>query len=393
MAGTRRLGLGTRCIHAGQRRDPEGALHTPLYTSSTFGFADTAALLDVVEGRVEGNLYTRFGQNPTIRSLEARLADIEGGETALAFSSGMAAEAAAILSLAGTGDHVVCIGDVYGGTWELLDGHLPRLGVRTTFLLTSEAHHLAEVLEQPTRLVLFETPTNPGLEVLDIAATAAIAHARGVPVMVDNTFASPVNQNPLEHGADLVVHSATKYLGGHSDLTAGVIIGREALLAPIRSWRRNLGQIVAPDVAALLARSITTLVVRVRAHNAGAERVARFLAGHPRVASVRHPSLLEGVDAEVVARQMRGGGGMVTFLVGGGAPGAAAMVDRLRLFAIAPSLGGVESLATQPITTTHHEMAEAERLRRGVVDGMVRLSVGLEDPDDLIADLAAALDA
>ena len=393
MDGTRRLGLGTRCVHAGQRRDAEGALHTPLYNSSTFGFADTAALLDVVEGRVEGNLYTRFGQNPTIRALEARLADIEGGEAALAFSSGMAAVAAAVLSRAGAGDHVVCVGDVYGGTWELLDGHLPRLGVGTTFLLASEAGRLAEVLERPARLVLFETPTNPGLEVLDIAATAAVAHARGVPVMVDNTFASPVNQNPLEHGADLVVHSATKYLGGHSDLTAGALIGPQELIAPIRPWRRNLGQIIAPDVAALLARSIATLVVRVRAHNEGAERVARFLAGHPRVATVRHPSLLDGADAAVVARQMRGGGGMVTFVVGGGAAGAAAVVDRLRLFAIAPSLGGVESLATQPITTTHHEMAAAERLRRGIVDGMVRLSVGLEDPDDLIADLAAALDA
>ncbi len=393
MDGTRRFGLGTRCVHAGRRRDPEGALHTPLYTSSTFGFADTAALLDVVEGRVEGNLYTRFGQNPTIRALEARLADIEGGDAALAFSSGMAAVAATVLSRAGAGDHVVCVGDVYGGTWELLDGDLPRLGVSTTFLLASEAGRLAEVLERPTRLVLFETPTNPGLEVLDIAATAAVAHAGGVPVMVDNTFASPVNQNPLEHGADLVVHSATKYLGGHSDLTAGAVVGPEELIAPIRPWRRNLGQIIAPDVAALLTRSIATLVVRVRAHNDGAERVARFLAGHPRVASVRHPSLLDGADAEVVARQMRGGGGMVTFVVDGGAAGAAAVVDRLRLFAIAPSLGGVESLATQPITTTHHEMAEAERARRGIVDGMVRLSVGLEDPDDLIADLAAALDA
>lgn len=393
MDGTRRLGLGTRCVHAGQVRDPEGALHTPLYNHSTFGFASTAALLDVVEGRAEGNLYTRFGQNPTIRALERRLADIEGGESALAFSSGMAAEAAAVLSLAGAGDHVVCIGDVYGGTYELLEADLPRLGIDTTFLLASEAHRLEQALERPTRLVIFETPTNPGLEVLDIAATSAVARARGVPVLVDNTFASPVNQNPLEHGADLVMHSATKYLGGHSDLTAGALVGREELIAPARAWRRSLGQIIAPDVAALLARSIATLAVRVHAHNEGAERVARFLAGHPRVASVRHPLLLEGDDAAVVARQMRGGGGMVTFVFDGDAGATAAMVDRLRLFAIAPSLGGVESLVTQPITTTHHEMPGPERLRRGIVDGMVRLSVGLEDPDDLIADLAAALEA
>lgn len=391
MDEVRRLGVSTRCIHAGQVRDAEGALHTPLYNHSTFGFGSTAELLDVVEGRAEGNLYTRFGQNPTIRSLERRLADIEGGEAALAFSSGMAAEAATLLSLVGTGDHIVCIGDIYGGTYELLENHLPRLGVRTTFLLADEADRVAEVIEPTTRVVYFETPTNPGLEVLDIAAISAVATARGVPVIVDNTFASPVNQSPLDHGADLVVHSATKYLGGHSDLTAGAVVGSETLIAPIGAWRRNLGQIIAPEVASLLARSITTLVVRVRAHNEGGERVARFLADHPRVVSVRHPALLEGADAAIVARQMRGGGGMVSFVFDGDARATAAVIDRLRLFAIAPSLGGVESLVTQPITTTHHEMPPAERERRGIVDGLVRLSIGLEDADDLIADLEGAL--
>jgi cystathionine gamma-synthase/methionine-gamma-lyase len=380
-------------VHAGQARDREGALRVPVYSDSTFGFGSTAALLDVVEGRTEGNLYTRFGQNPTIRALERKLADIEGGESALAFSSGMAAEAATALSLAGAGDHVVCVGDLYGGTYELFAGHLAHLGIHTTFLLADEVDRLADALARPARLVYLETPTNPGLEVLDIAAIAEVAHAHGVPVVVDNTFATPVNQLPLALGADLVVHTATKYLGGHSDLTAGVAIGPEELIAPIRPWRKNLGQIVAPDVASLLSRSIATLVVRMRAHNAGAERVARYLAGHPRVAEVRHPSLLEGEEAAIVARQMRGGGGMVTFVVDADADGTAAVVDRLRLFAIAPSLGGVESLVTQPVTTTHHEMPRAERLRRGIVDGMVRLSVGLEDPEDLIADLAGALDA
>jgi cystathionine gamma-synthase/methionine-gamma-lyase len=295
-----------------------------------------------------------------------------------------------VLSLAGAGDHVVCLGDVYGGTHSLLAGCLPRLGVDTTFLLADETEGLGELLDRrPTRLVIFETPTNPGLEVIDIAAVATVAGARGVPVAVDNTFATPVNQNPLARGASLVVHSATKYLGGHSDLTAGAVIGPAAMVARIGQVRRTMGMIVAPEVASLLSRSIATLVVRVRAHNAGAERVARFLAGHPRVVSVRHPSLLEGVEAEVVARQMRGGGGMVSAVLEGD---AAAVIDRLRLFAIAPSLGGVESLVTQPVTTTHHEMDPAERARRGIVDGMVRLSVGIEDPDDLVADLAAALD-
>ena len=394
MTEARRLGVSTRCIHAGAARDAEGALRTPLYNDSTFGFASTADLLDVVEGRVEGNLYTRFGHNPTIRALERTLADIEGGAAALAFSSGMAAEAATILSLAGAGDHVVCLGDVYGGTYELLARDLPRLGIDTTFVLEHDAESLGALLaERPAALVYFETPTNPGLDIIDIAATAAIAHAHGAPVVVDNTFASPVNQSPLDHGADLVIHSATKYLGGHSDLTAGAVVGPGERIAAIAGWRRNLGQIIAPPVAALLARSIATLVVRVRAHNEGAERVARFLAAHPRVVAARHPSLLTGEPAAIAARQMRGGGGMVSFLYDGDAAATAAMIDRLRLFAIAPSLGGVESLVTQPVTTTHHDMDEAERRRRGIVDGLVRLSVGLEDPEDLIADLEAALGA
>jgi cystathionine gamma-synthase/methionine-gamma-lyase len=384
-------GLSTRCVHAGDVRDAEGALHVPLYNHTTFGFASTADLLDVLEGRRVGNIYTRYGFNPTIRAVEAKLADLEGAEGALAFSSGMAAESAAILGHVQAGDHVVCIGDVYGGTQELLGWNLPRLGVRSAFLMADEADRLAEALEDRTRLVFFETPTNPALAVIDIAAAAEVAHAAGALVIVDNTFASPVNQNPLEHGADLVVHSATKYLGGHSDLTAGAVMGPQELLTPIWNWRKSLGQIIAPDVAFLLARSLRTLVVRVRAQNEGAERVARFLAGHPRVVEARHPALLEGKAAEIAARQMRGGGGMVTFVVDGDATAGAAVVDRLRLIANAVSLGSVESLATQPVASTHHDLTDEERSRRGIGPGMIRISVGLEDPEDLIADLDQAL--
>ena len=347
----------------------------------------------MLEGRRVGNIYTRYGFNTTIRAVEAKLAALEGAEAALAFSSGMAAESATILGHVQAGDHVACIGDVYGGTHELLGWNLPRLGVRTTFLLADEADRLAGALEERTRLVFFETPTNPGLDLIDIAAAAEVARAAGALVVVDNTFASPVNQFPLEHGADLVVHSATKYLGGHSDLTAGAVMGPDELLKPIWNWRKSLGQVVAPDVAFLLARSLRTLAVRVRAQNATAEAVARFLAGHPRVAEARHPALLEGPAAAIAARQMRGGGGMVTFVVDGDADDAAAVVDRLRLIANAVSLGSVESLATQPVASTHHDLGEEERARRGIVGGMVRLSIGLEDPEDLIADLEQALGA
>jgi cystathionine gamma-synthase/methionine-gamma-lyase len=386
-----RAGLSTRCVHAGDFRDPQGAIHPPLYGHSTFAFDSTADLLDVVEGRTEGNLYTRYGLNPTIRSLERKLADLEDAQAALAFGSGMAAEAATFLSHIKTGEHIVCLGDVYGGTFELLGENLPRLGIDTTFLTANEADQLPDVLTDRTRIVFFETPTNPTLYIFDIAAITAQAHGVGALVVVDNTFATPVNQNPLHHGADLVIHSATKYLGGHSDLTAGAVAGPADLLAPIAGWRKNLGQVIAPEIASLLARSIRTLVVRVRAQNTAATAVAEFLADHPRVTKVNYPGLAIGDQAAIIKTQMRGHGGMLSFLVDGDAATTAAVVDRLRVFSIAASLGGAESLVTQPITTTHHGLDPAERARRGIADSMVRLSIGLEDADDLIADLAQAL--
>jgi cystathionine gamma-synthase len=386
-------GLSTLCVHAGEQLDSQGGIHTPLYNHSTFGFPTTRELLDVVEGRVEGNVYTRYGMNPTIRAVERKLAALEGGEAALVFSSGMAAAAATILGHCRSGDHIVCVGDVYGGTYELLESNLPNLDIRTTFLLGSELDRLADVINDRTRVVFFETPTNPNMEIIDIAAVARVAKARGVLTIVDNTFASPVNQSPLHLGADIVVHSATKYLGGHSDLTGGVAIGAKVVIDPLFPWRTNLGQIMAPEVAFLLARSLRTLVVRVRQQNASAGSIANFLNDHPKVKKVNYPGLPEFVGHEVAARQMSGFGGMISFVYEGDADATAAFVDRLRYFTIAVSLGGVESLVTQPITTTHHGLDPIERRRRGIVDGMVRLSCGLEDTEDLIADLKQALEA
>lgn len=386
-----RQGLSTRAVHAGDRLDAQGGIHPPLYNHSTFGFRSTQDVLDVVEGRAVGNLYTRYGLNPTIRAVEAKLADLEGGELAWVCSSGMAAETATFLTYAQAGDHIVCIGDVYGGTFELLDANLPRLGITTTFLLGRELDRLATVMQPTTRLVFFETPTNPSMEILDIAAISAVARAHGALTVVDSTFASPVNQNPLALGADLVVHSTTKYLGGHSDLTGGVVIGPKALVEPIWVWRKNLGQMMAPEVAFLLARSLRSLAVRVRAQNATAQAVAEFLARHPRVVRVNYPGLANFEGHELACRQMRAFGGILSFIYDGDADHTAAVVDRLKLFTIAPSLGGVESLVTQPITTTHHGLSADERERRGISDGMVRLSCGLEDAEDLCADLEQAL--
>lgn len=390
-------GLATRCVHAGEWPDDHGSPHTPIYATSTFAFPDTAALLDVVEGRCSGSLYTRYGLNPSLRALEAKLAAIEGAAggaaEALVFASGMAAEVALFLTHGRGG--IVCLGDAYGGTLELLTDQLPGLGIPTHLLLGDELDRLDGLLAAGARLVFCETPSNPTLEVLDIAALAGRVHAHGALLAVDNTFASPVNQQPLALGADLVVHSATKYLGGHSDLTAGALIGAPELLAPVWAWRKNLGALPAPETAALLARSLRTLVVRVRQQNAAAAAVAAAMADHPAVRRVLYPGRLEFPGHPIAARQMQGFGGMLTIEVGGpaGPDGAAARaaVDRLRLFAIAPSLGGVESLATQPVTTTHHGLSAAERARRGISEGMIRLSIGLEDPADLIADLQQAL--
>ncbi|SDX57446.1 trans-sulfuration enzyme family protein [Thiocapsa roseopersicina] len=381
--------LATRCVHAGERTDPHGSPHTPIYTTTTFAFPSTAALLDVVEGRVAGSLYTRYGLNPSILALEEKLAALEGAEAALAFSSGMAAESA--LFFAHGRDGIVCIGDAYGGTLELIGQQLPLLGMPTHLLLGHELEQLDRLLAEGARLVFLETPTNPALEVFDIAALAEQVHARGALLVVDNTFASPVNQQPLALGADLVVHSATKYLGGHSDLTAGALMGARALLDPVWNWRKNLGQMPAPETAALLARSLRSLVVRVRQQSASALVVARAMEVHPRVARVLYPGLPSCPGHALATRQMSGFGGMLTIEIAGDGAAATAVADRLELFALAPSLGGVESLVTQPCTTTHHGLTPEERARRGISDAMLRLSIGLEDAEDLIADLHLAL--
>lgn len=382
-------GLSTRSIHGSSVKDAAGSPHVPIYNTTTFAFPSTADLLDVVDGKKPGALYTRYGLNPSIFALEETLAGLEGAEAAWAFCSGMAAETA--LFLTHGRDGIVCIGDAYGGTLELLGAQIPLLGINTHLILGNELERLDELLAGGARLVFFETPTNPTLELLDIRAIAAKAHAHGARVAVDNTFASPVNQRPLELGADFVVHSATKYLGGHSDLTAGAIMGAKELLLPIWSWRKNLGSMIAPETASLLSRSLRTLVVRVQRQNASALTVAEAMARHPKVKRVFYPGLPDFAGHGLAKAQMHGFGGMLTIEVAGGGEDATRVADRLRLFALAPSLGGAESLVTQPCTTTHHGLTPEERGRRGISDAMLRLSIGLEDVEDLITDLEQAL--
>lgn len=389
MSKNKEHGLATRAIHGSTVKDAYGSPYPPIYNTTTFSFRSSAALLDVVEGRKPGCLYTRYGNNPTVLALEETLAGLESAEQAWAFSSGMAAISA--LFLAHGRDGIVCVGDAYGGTMELLSSQLPLLGMKTHLLLAGESERLDQLLAEGVKLVYCETPANPTLDILDLRALAAKAHAHGALLAVDNTFASPVNQRPLELGADLVIHSATKYLGGHSDLTAGAMMGSKTLLTPVWGWRKNLGTMIAPEVASLLSRSLRTLVVRVRQQNASAQAVAEAMTQHPRVKRVLYPGLRDFPGHELAARQMHGFGGMLAVEVEGGGDAAARVVDRLRVFTLAPSLGGAESLVTQPCTTSHHDLTPEERERRGISDAMLRLSIGLEDPADLIADLEQAL--
>ncbi|MGA6993095.1 MAG: aminotransferase class I/II-fold pyridoxal phosphate-dependent enzyme [Candidatus Deferrimicrobiaceae bacterium] len=382
--------LSTRCVHAGELRDAEGSPHTPIYNTTTFGFRSTADLLDVVEGRRPGNLYTRYGLNPTIRSVEGKLATLENAESALVFASGMAAEAALFFAHGRKG--IVCLGNAYGGTLELLDKQLPLVGIPTFLLRGDDAGKLEDVLRKGPGLVFFETPTNPNMEIFDIREICRLSRSYGALVAVDNTFASPVNQQVLALRADIAVHSATKYLGGHSDLTGGALMGPQELIEPVAPWRKNLGQMMAPEIAALLSRSLRTLPIRVRRQNETAQTVAEAMRDHPKVARVLYPGLPDFPQHDLAKSQMSGFGGMLTLEIKGTGEDATKVVDDLKLFTIAPSLGGPESLATQPMTTTHFGLTPEERGARGITDSMIRFSIGMESARDLIEDLKNALE-
>jgi len=382
--------LSTRCVHAGEMKDAEGSPHTPIYNTTTFGFRSTADLLDVVEGRREGNLYTRYGMNPTIKSVETKLATLENAESALVFASGMAAEAALFFTHGRKG--IVCLGNAYGGTLSLLADQLPLLGIPTYLLLGDETGKLEEVLKKKPGLVFFESPTNPTMEIFDIKEICRLSRSYGALVAIDNTFASPVNQRVLDLGADIAVHSATKYLGGHSDLTGGALMGSKSIIDPVGPWRKNLGQMMAPEIAALLSRSLRTLPIRVERQNRTAQAVAEAMSENPKVARVLYPGLPDFPQHELAKSQMSGFGGMLTLEIDGSGDDATRVIDSLELFTIAPSLGGPESLATQPMTTTHHGLTQEERRKRGITDSMIRFSIGMEAAKDLIEDLQNALE-
>jgi cystathionine beta-lyase/cystathionine gamma-synthase len=375
-------GFATRAIHAGQDADPAtGATVVPIYATSTY--------TQEAPGRHKGYEYSRSG-NPTRTALETCLAALEGGERGLAFASGLAATTA-VLSLLRPGEEVVAAADLYGGTYRLLERVFRPWGLVTRYTEDSSPEGFARLLSPATRLVWIETPTNPLLQLLDIEGIARVTHQAGALLAVDNTFASPYLQQPLALGADLVVHSTTKYLGGHSDVVGGAVVGGAELLRPIAFYQNAAGGVPGPFDAWLTLRGLKTLAVRMERHCANARRLAPWLAEQPQVERVYFPGLPTHPGHELARRQMRDFGGMISLRLKGGAEAARRFLPRTRLFSLAESLGGVESLVCHPATMTHASIPLEVRLARGVDDGLIRLSVGIEDADDLREDLRQAL--
>lgn len=381
-------GASTQIIH--NRRDHHdcNSPFTPVYNSTNYIFDNTQQLLDTIQGERQGYLYTRWGANPTILELEQGLAKLEQAEGALAFAAGMAAISATLFAHGRNG--IVCVGDLYGGTQKLINQHLVLLGFKVTYLRYEQLDELDQYVEAG-QLVYCESPANPTLRLLDIKKLANKVHELGAVLAIDNSFATPINQQPLTLGADIVMHSASKYMGGHSDITAGAVMANTELLQRIAAWRTSLGQIISPETAALLSRSLRTLPLRVKQHNANALALATAIEQHPKISRVLYPGLPHNPDYALACEQMHGFGGMVTIEVKGGMQAAQKVADNLKIFLLATSLGGVESLVSQPVATSHHAISPEERAKQGISDGMLRLSVGIEDVEDLIADLEQAL--
>jgi cystathionine beta-lyase/cystathionine gamma-synthase len=375
----------------GLNREAE-PLTTPIFETTTFVFDNAEQVKAYNEGRSKKFLYSRYG-NPTVVAVEETIAALEGADSAMLLASGMAATSTALLALLQGGDEIVCSAAIYGGTLHLLADLFPHYGIRARFATIEELREPERVLGEKTKILWFESPINPTLRCVDVAAIAAACRRQGVISIVDNTFASPINQRPLSLGVDLVMHSVTKYLNGHSDVTAGALAGPAALMKDIDKVRRMLGGIVDPQAAYAIGRGLKTLSVRVERHNANAMLVARWLETQKgsRVDEVYYPGLESHPDHALAKKQMLGYGGMLCVDVGGGQARAERFFDRLQVFRRAASLGGVESLCSLPVLTSQWGHTDAQLAAAGVTRSMARLSVGLEDPQDLIEDLDQAL--
>lgn len=391
MTNNEKHGLGTRAIHAGYEPDSTGAVNPPVYQSSTFAFRNAAHGARLFTGEEQGYIYTRIG-NPTIRALEDNVAALEGGARGMACGSGMAASNTLFFSLLSGGDHVIVTDAVYGPTRLILETRWSRFGVEHSAVDTADLEAVRAAVRPNTRMIFVETPANPTLKVTDIAGCAEIARQAGAVLVVDNTFMSPVLQRPLEHGADIVVNSITKFINGHTDIVGGLIVfkdeaGFEQVFKP---WYM-LGAIMDPHQAFLGYRGVKSLKLRVLAAQANAEQLAQALVEHPAVAWVAFPGLPEHPQYEVHKRQASGPGSLISFELKGGLKAGATLMDSVKVMTLAVSLGGIETLIQHPASMTHAGMTPEQRHAAGITDGLVRLSVGCEDPEDLLADLDQAL--
>ena len=383
--------LSTRAIHAGEpRKKYADSLTTPIIQTSTFTFANSKAIEDYTKKGKERFEYGRYG-NPTAKIAENRLADLEGAEDCVVFSSGMSAITTTILSLVRTGDHIVITDDSYKKTLEFCKSYLKQFGIECTIVPFGDYKALEEAIKENTRFIFSESPTNPYLNIFDLVKIKKIADKHNVLTLIDSTFSTPFNQRPIEFGMDIVLHSATKYLGGHNDILAGAVLGKADLIETIRNLHKSMGGTIDPHCCYLLLRGLKTFPLRVKKQNESALTIARFLENHPRIKKVYYPFLESHPHYKIAKAQMTGGGGVVTFEIKGNLRTAKRFLDSLKLCYIGPSLGGVETLITHPTLVTYYDYTRKERYALGITDTLFRLAVGIEDVEDLIEDLDRAL--
>jgi len=384
-------GFATRSVHAGEDREHYAdAITTPIVQTATYVFRDSKAIDDYTKGRIERFEYGRYG-NPTEKVAERRLAALEGAEDCVMFASGMSAITTTILALVRRHDHMVITDDAYKRTLEFCSQYLQRFDVACTVVPFGDYEALDRAVGPRTRFIFSESPTNPYLNIFDLVKLREIACRHNVLTLIDSTFATPYNQRPLEFGVDLVIHSCTKYLGGHNDILAGAVLGRKELVDQVRDLHKAFGGVIDPHCCYLLLRGIKTFPLRMARQNETAMKVARFLEAHPAVKRVYYPGLESHRHHHIAREQMSGFGGVVTFDIRGGLATAKRFLDALKLCFIAPSLGGVETLITHPATVSYYNVSRKERYALGVTDTLLRLAVGVEDPDDLMADIDQAL--
>lgn len=389
--GSEKMGINSKLIHAGSMKDPLGSAVTPIYQTSTFRFESTDHGAACFSGEEDGYIYTRIG-NPTIGDLEATMAELEGGHGGIATSSGMGAVTTVYSALLSQGDHMISHNAVYGPTRGVMESVFHRFGIESTYVDATDINHVAEAIRSNTKLIYVETPANPTMGITDLKAVCDLAKAHNIPVCVDNTFCSPYLQRPFEFGADIVLHSMTKFINGHADVVAGMLVAKEKEMYDLlRNVMVNMGCNMDPHQAFLARRGLKTLGIRIERAQQSAQKIAVWLENHPKVEWILYPGLPSHPHYELGQRQMDGPGCMISFGLKGGLNAGKVLMNNVKLAILAVSLGGIETLIQHPASMTHSKLGQAKRLEAGITDGLVRLSVGIEDCEDIISDLDQAM--